>query len=146
MSEITKKRLLIGLTLLNLAFIFGNSLLPAEASAAISGSVKAILSWLFPMDGIAAEGTGDSLLRKIAHFAEFACLGFLLLHGMRTFRMPKPFLSALLLAFLAACIDETLQLFSPGRAASIWDVLLDTAGSLTGITAALFLPVRKKKP
>lgn len=145
MKELTKKRLLIGLITLNLLFIFGNSLLPAEISAAISGKVKAFLALLFPLDGAANGDTGHGLLRKAAHFAEFACLGFLLLRCFRTFRIPKPLLPALLCAFLAACIDETLQLFSPGRAASVWDVLLDSFGALSGIAVACISLLRQKR-
>lgn len=145
MKITTKKRLLIGLILLNLAFIFGNSLLPAEISAAISGKVKAFLALLFPFDGADTGDTGHGLLRKAAHFAEFACLGFLLFRCFRTYRMTKPLLPALLCAVLAACIDETLQLFSPGRSAALWDVLLDSFGALSGIAVACIPPLRKKQ-
>jgi VanZ family protein len=44
----------------------------------------------------------------------------------------------LLCGATAACIDETIQIFSPGRYCSIVDVGIDTSGVLTGIIV-LFL-------
>ena len=80
----TKRRMTVCTVLLicNLVFIWGNSLLPAEVSGQISGSLKAFLDGLFS-PGEAAP-SGDGLLRKCAHFAEFGALGLLLgwLFGM----------------------------------------------------------------
>ena len=71
----TEKRLRLCYTLLilNLCFIWGNSLLPGELSGAFSNWVKDILAALLPGDGESVGGGG--LLRKLAHFTEFACLG-----------------------------------------------------------------------
>ena len=67
---------------LNVAFIWGNSLLPGEISGAISNGLKAVLESLFGSQG--ASGSGGGLLRKMAHVTEFACLGISLrwLFGM----------------------------------------------------------------
>ena len=137
MKILAKKRLLIGLTLLNLAFIFGNSLLPAEVSAAISGSVKSFLALLFPADGFAAENAGHSLLRKIAHFAEFACLGLLLtwLRGMNRKKLTAIF--PVLGGLTVALVDETIQGFVPGRTPMVTDVLIDAAGAFFGMLVLL---------
>ena len=74
----TKRRMTLCTVLLicSLVFIWGNSLLPAEVSGQISGSLKALLDGLFT-PGEAAP-SGDGLLRKCAHFAEFSALGLLL--------------------------------------------------------------------
>ena len=71
------------LLLCNLVFIWGNSLLPAEVSGQISGTLKALLDGVFT-PGEAVPSGGDGLLRKCAHFAEFGALGLLLgwLFGM----------------------------------------------------------------
>lgn len=77
----TEKRMRICITLLimNLAFIWGNSLLPGEVSGAVSDWVKDALHDLLPSSGSASAG--GFLLRKLAHFTEFtalgACLGWL---------------------------------------------------------------------
>ena len=80
----TKRRMTLCTVLLlcNLVFIWGNSLLPAEVSGQISGTLKALLDGVFTPGE--AVPSGDGLLRKFAHFAEFGALGLLLgwLFGM----------------------------------------------------------------
>lgn len=75
----TKRRMTVCTVLLlcNLVFIWGNSLLPAEVSGQISGTLKALLDGVFT-PGEAVPSGGDGLLRKFAHFAEFGALGLLL--------------------------------------------------------------------
>ena len=127
----TDKRLRLCVTLLacNLIFIWGNSLLPGEVSGAFSDWVKSILALLFDSDPNAPAGGG--LLRKFAHFTEFAALGMCLawLHGMLQKGKVRPFFWGV----LAAAADETIQRFVPDRGPSIRDVCIDSAGVLTGI-------------
>lgn len=130
--ERTDKRLRICgfLILLNLAFIWGNSLLPGELSGALSKWLRDLLALLFAKDPSDSQG-GHGLLRKLAHFTEFACLG-----GLLTWRfsmLKKPVLLALLWGFLVAGADETIQRFVPGRGPGFLDVMIDTAGVLAGI-------------
>lgn len=131
----TKKRLRIcsALLIANLVFIWGNSLLPGEISGAFSDWVKEIVAGLFPGDGESVPGGG--LLRKIAHFTEFAALGMLLTWRMGM--LQKPFGYAVLLGGLAACADETIQRFVPDRGPSIIDVCIDTCGVITGMALLL---------
>ena len=87
-------RLCAALLILNLAFIWGNSLMSAEASLAFSNWVKSLLDFLSGAPESGVEGSG--LLRKAAHFGEFACLGMLLTwlaamvgeRGLHLFAMP----------------------------------------------------------
>ena len=125
----TRLRLCITLLICNLVFIWGNSLLPGEVSGAFSDWVKSILSQLF--SGAPAGPSGGGLLRKIAHFTEFAALGMCLawLHGMLQKGKVRPFFWGV----LAAAVDETIQRFVPDRGPSIRDVCIDSAGVLTGI-------------
>ncbi len=118
---------------LNLAFIWCNSLLPAEISQTLSDWVKALLLGANPSSP-AAQGSG--LLRKIAHFTEFMTLGMLLGWGLGMLRK-KPFFGILPGCF-AAVIDETIQSFIPGRSPGLADVLLDTAGATAGIFLLMF--------
>jgi len=126
----TEKRLRLccALLILNLAFIWGNSLLPGEVSGAFSDWVKGILARLFNSGD---PGTGGGLLRKIAHFTEFAALGMVLswLFGM----LQKGKLYPFVWGAAAACIDETIQRFVPDRGPSIRDVLIDSCGVVTGM-------------
>ena len=123
------------LLLCNLVFIWGNSLLPAEVSGQISGTLKALLDGVFT-PGEAVPSGGDGLLRKCAHFAEFGALGLLLgwLFGM----LGKKRLPAFALGVAAACIDETIQIFT-GRGPQVQDVWLDVAGGTAGLLAMLAL-------
>lgn len=124
----------VALIAVNLAFIWGNSLLPGE----ISGMLSDWLASLLGGGQVPHEGTG--LLRKLAHFSEFGCLGFLLarlahLKGERGHHLIS---LALLGGMTAACIDESIQLMTPDRGPSLVDVWIDTCGVATGI-AALFV-------
>lgn len=137
-----KLRFCAALLIINILFIWGNSMLPGSVSGAISHWVRNFLSFLFPDDSSDPD-SGHGLLRKLAHFTEFACLGalFAWLFGM----LRKPFLSALPCGFLVACIDETIQRFVPDRGPAFKDVLIDTSGVLLGI-GLLFLgyTIRKR--
>lgn len=127
-------RLCTALLLCNLVFIWGNSLLPGEVSGAVSDWVKDILSGLF--DSTGEDSAGGFLIRKLAHFTEFACLGGLLLwyFGM----LGKPKKQAFLLGAGAACVDETIQVFVPERGPGIRDVCIDCAGVAAGMILVYF--------
>ena len=131
-SRLPHIRLCAALLLCNLVFIWGNSLLDGQISGGISEFVRSILCRLFP----AAQSHGSGhVLRKMAHFAEFACLGALLRRLFYLLRFPHiPGVALpLLCGALAACVDEWIQLFVPGRCSSPLDVALDTSGVLAGI-------------
>ena len=118
----------------NILFIWGNSLLPGSVSGAISKFAsyvvyQVILGWP------ASDGGGHGLLRKVAHFTEFACLGAFLSRFL--FLIKKPRLLALGGAFLVACCDETIQRFVPDRGPSFKDVLIDTSGAIVGMIILL---------
>ena len=123
------------LTLL-LIFIWGNSLLPGHISGAFSDWVKEILANLLPFLFTGSDANaGGGLLRKLAHFTEFAALGACLswFYAMLTANHRRQRLFAGLSGILAACIDETIQRFVPQRNGCLTDVGIDTAGVITGI-------------
>ena len=72
-------------------------------------------------------GTWDLVLRKLAHAAEFAVLGALLL---RAFGADRP---ALALGIAYAASDEVHQHFVAGRVGSPFDVLIDAVGVVLGV-------------
>lgn len=140
----TGKRLRLCITLLIgiLAFIWGNSLLPAEISQDLSDWLKALL--LGKPSGSTTVG-GSGLLRKIAHFTEFAALGTVLcwLFGMLRKKMHWP----LLVGIGAACVDETIQCFVPNRGPGIRDIAIDAAGVAVGVGLMItgYHALRKRK-
>lgn len=133
----SKKRMAVCLILLvlNIAFIWGNSLLPREMSSAFSKMVGTMLNWLFPGPVNPSEGEGHGTLRKIAHFAEFTTLGMLLSWHIAMLKKSKwqnmglPVLAGV----LVAAADETIQIFVPGRGPGVLDVAIDTAGVVLGV-------------
>ena len=126
-------RLCIALLVLILGFIWGNSLLPGEVSGAFSNWVQQLLTRIF---GAGEPREGSGLLRKIAHFSEFAALGACLLWLMAM--LGKKAKWALLPGFAAACVDETIQCFVPDRGPSPVDVGIDTCGVMVGIMVLHF--------
>ena len=144
----TKKRMALCAVLLivMLSFIWGNSLRSGTDSGAMSGSVMAWINTFLHLSESGAD-TLHLVIRKIAHFTEFACLGalFAWLFGMLlTKRLPGRVLP-LLCAFTAAGIDETIQCFIPDRGPSLWDVGLDTCGAAVGIVLlSVGYHIRKK--
>ena len=82
------------------------------------------------------------LVRKSAHFLEFALLGLLWGAFSRLKKFPLPWLYGLAVAIT----DETIQHFVPGRSPSVGDVALDYLGYLFGfllMVLTIFL-IRKK--
>ena len=146
--EQKQKRLRLWLFLLavNLVIIWGNSLLPGEISGAISNGLKNILAKLLPTRPNDGMG-GGGLIRKLAHFAEFTCLGVCLSKIFRIVKSQKlqMYLLPLLCGVGAACIDETIQRFVPDRGPSLWDVGLDSCGVVAGIVIISLIHYFTKK-
>ena len=138
----TKKRwAYLLLTLLALCFIWGNSMMPGEVSGEISGGIFQYVSGLFAVFG----DKGEYVLRKLAHFSEYTLLGYLLTGLTRPvggpFRPTRP----LFLGLSAACLDETIQIFSPGRGSSLIDVWIDFSGVCLGLLLWLGVHTFKKR-
>ena len=136
------------LMVLNVAFIWVNSLLPSQMSSAFSRFVGSILNFILPGPDIPPTGGGHGTLRKIAHITEFACLGVLLSWCFRMMRQKKWefILWPVAVGMLVGAIDETIQCFVPGRGPRVFDVCIDTAGVLLGVLVfAAILRRRKQK-
>lgn len=84
-------------------------------------------------------------VRKLAHFAEYGCMGVLVFILLSQWVKPgkKRCLLVTAWVFVSAALDEFHQYFVPGRWASPADVALDTCGGVCGmflcmICAALY--------
>ena len=124
-----KKRILDILILLNLALIWGNSMLTGLSSEAVSGGLLALLGRFLP---VLLTEAGHTLLRKAAHFSEFALLGLLYCGRHRLVKGEAP-VHLMGFGLAVACIDETIQIFTPGRASSLIDVWIDASGFALGL-------------
>ena len=119
-------------------FIWYNSNMSAVASSGLSRRVLAHLKPVLDYFQIPAS-IQHRLIRKAGHVAEYVLLGALWTAFLLNIR-PRRVFSRLLavggLCLLTALVDETIQLFSPGRGGMILDVWLDLAGACLGILAA----------
>ena len=149
-----KKRIIISIILLLvvllIAFIFSNSLKNAADSAVQSGTVKEIVDSVLALFGY-DDGIDTTLLRGLAHFGEFFMLGaFLAAEILFVFPLTfesqsaKKFIiyvSPTAISLIVACIDEFIQIFSPGRVCDVLDVLVDTAGSASANILVLLIGI-----
>lgn len=114
-------------------FIFYMSSYNGDNSADMSQELMSSLN--FPFLNL----IDHNVFRKFAHFAEFAALGFNLCGAFHfTFPKIKSFY-AMIPCVLYAAADEIHQYFVPDRACRIFDVFVDSLGSLTGILFLLLL-------
>jgi VanZ family protein len=89
-------------------------------------------AWARRLD-LDVQFTSNSV-RKLAHFAEFAALGFLaqLSFWVVNRLNGHTMLHGLFLGLAVAVADETLQLFVDGRGSSVRDIVIDFCGVLAG--------------
>jgi len=140
--QIPHRRLLLALLVLTLLFIWGNSLLPAEVSRVISRHVTEVLGALLGRP-LGAE-MGHGLVRKLAHGTEYLLLGLEL--SLLVVEKPRHRPLVVLLGMAAALVDETIQLFVPGRAGQIRDIWIDLGGCCLGVLiTALIAAVRRRR-
>ncbi len=121
--------------------------------------LESFFHWLFPTWTPYSVYKAHLVVRKCAHFFEYAVLAILVMRGFagnvdpstslgmtfeeksrapRSIRMTM--LGVVLLCAVVATIDEVHQHFVPSRTGSPYDVLLDTTGS----TAAMLLLTLRK--
>ena len=117
------------LSIIIVMLIFTNSLMSAEVSSAQSGLVLNLANSVLGWFNLTIEVDVLSLIiRKSAHFLEFMILGFTVAKGWGL-----KFIFHAFLIVLVATLDESIQLFSEGRAFSIIDIGIDMMGGITGI-------------
>lgn len=139
-----RRKILLVLLILMLAFIWIHSCMPTASSREESRGVMELIRPLLEF----FVGRGNvtlQLVRKLAHFCEFFVLGCIL--SLLLPLRPAMRLLAAGLGLLTGLIDETIQIFS-GRGDQISDVWLDFSGAALGIllTTLLLLLLRRKRP
>ena len=144
------------LTLAAMLFIFSNSTKDAPTSSQQSDkvvdAVRPPAEIILPIINVEPSDSNIvSIVRKSAHFLEFALLGCLAFWTVRLWTRKKLLCLALPFGFSAvtALIDETIQLTSPGRAWQLQDIFVDVAGASSGMLFAficvLFCMLVKKR-
>jgi VanZ family protein len=110
--------------------------------------IRPLLLWLFPEISEASLADVHFLVRKAAHFSEYAVLALLAARAFRTSRGGKLrqrwWPAAFALVACVALVDEYHQSFLPSRTGTIYDSLLDMAGGAAALScAALWLARRR---
>lgn len=136
-----KKTIFAVLLVLWMGFIFSMSSENAEKSSNTSGqTIRVVLSAVPGFEEQPEEVKVNIIeklqfiVRKSAHFIGYMILG-ILASGLILYygNINKKYLLAFLICVIYAISDEIHQLFVPGRAGQVRDVLIDSAGSLLGI-------------
>lgn len=73
------------------------------------------------------------IIRKLAHFAEYLILGLLVANMFTKNNINNLYLISIILCIIYATSDEIHQIFVPGRACQLRDILIDSIGSIIGI-------------
>ena len=154
-------------TLLSLAavlavagMIFFFSSQNGEESSTLSGSIsRFVLSVLVPdYESLTPEEQAPYLeawgyaIRKIAHFSEYALLAVSLVNFLHTANSRWRLAWVVLLAWVIATVyaggDEWHQTFVSARVGAYTDVMIDSAGTLTGallMALILWIHLRKRR-
>lgn len=152
-----RKYILFALLLITVCFIWGNSLISQENSAAQSSGVLEFLRETFASLGVEPENLSlfqflGKYIRKVGHFSEYFLLGteVLLFFFFKDFRPSvQRFWNSFSLALFVAVADESIQIFS-GRGPMVSDILIDISGAVCGMAVVfgigkIILRISKKK-
>lgn len=119
-----------------MAFIFFAST-GTFAGENTSRIIRPLLLWLFPDISEEKIASVHFVTRKVAHFLEYALLGFLAARAFYSSSQQliqrRWFLISLLLVVLYSLSDEYHQSFVQGRGASIYDSLIDMSGGFAAL-------------
>ena len=131
----SKTLLIIGI-LINI-FIWTNSLMPSNLSSSQSGLIVNLIYPVFK--NVFDVNTFTTVVRKLAHFTEFMFLAIIFSYYFKSINIKNPYLITMIYGIMVAIIDEAIQLFIPGRAGLIIDVLIDFSGVITGVLVVFII-------
>jgi len=116
--------------LLGLMYYFSTDVFSADNTRSV---IDKVFLWFVPHASKHALATLNYVVRKSAHFIEYAVLGAFLFRAFRAdaperWRLKWAFYS-LLTAGAWALLDEFHQTLTRSRGGSLWDSLLDSSGA-----------------
>lgn len=159
----TKKKRIITTVLLGILLvllyimIFQFSAQNGETSGNLSqGVTKSVITFLLGVSGgQLSQPSMDSLcasceaiIRKAAHFSEYAVMGILTFGILNCYlRRKKAYFFSSIWVLISAILDEWHQYYIPGRWASAFDVMIDTSGGMIGAACCVLciIIIEKKK-
>ena len=134
--------LLAAAALIVLIFVFASQ--NADSSSKTSGFLAEFIAKVFCGVDTLYRGekewvinTLQEVIRNIAHFVEYAALGFMLANCMRLYK--KRYFIAPIICLIYAVSDEFHQYFVPGRSCEFSDMMIDLAGAITGTLIFILL-------
>lgn len=135
------KAVLWSASILWMALIFSFSAQDATASLASSDSVLDVIIRIDSFDSLTEKEQTlrceqlSFYIRKLAHFSVFGILGVLSTTAVsrHTKRMKFTVSISAVICIIYAITDEIHQYFVPGRACRVFDVGIDSVGSICGI-------------
>ncbi len=122
--------------------IFKNSFAIANVSEKASYKVTYMFAYHLNHFGLAVDNFSlfHHYIRKLAHFSEFAGLGFLVTIAIHICPLFESRCLNLLIFLLGVpAMDEGLQYFVDGRSCEVFDMLIDGSGFLFGGLCAYIL-------
>ena len=141
--------------ILVMAIIFRFSAEKAGESAHTSKRFMRVLIDIFPFTKYLTEiakqelmESMDFIIRKCAHFTLYAMLGFSVYGAVEStlsVTVKLNIMYSFVICVLYAVSDEIHQFFVPGRACRVYDIIIDSIGSIFGISAFLLLAFLIKK-
>ncbi len=134
--------------------IFSFSSANAEVSSEQSGTVVEVVEEVVfddfkGLDAAQAAEAEDILtiaVRKLAHFSVYALLGFTAFFAfVQMGSSGTRYIFAVIFSLAYACTDEFHQTFVDGRAGMLMDILIDTAGAMTGALIPMAVVAKREK-
>lgn len=128
------------LTAACMAAIFYFSSRTADESEQQSGFFTMLITKIFGIGGFS-----DFIIRKLAHFTEFAGLGLLFAIALKVQTGKSKTPTAIICSSIYAATDEIHQIFVPGRACRLLDWGIDTCGAALGAIFVLLAAIAAAK-
>ena len=121
----------------------------ALAAPNTSRIIGPLVRWLFPDMSEQSLLVVHMVVRKCAHFAEYAALALLaaraFLTSSKELLLRRWAVAAFMLVACVALADEYNQSLDASRTGTLWDSLLDCAGGATALAALSFWRGRKRR-
>lgn len=147
-----KKWIAWALCALWMGVIYSMSAQTAAVSDVQSEQVAGLTQWLLSLLSFGRFSVSPELLnvliRKIAHFGEYAILSLLYRRALRLSGAKHATLTAIALSAAYAVTDELHQGFVDGRSPGAIDVAIDTLGACAGAAFHWFIEIliKRRKP
>lgn len=135
-----KKRINILLVIIWMLLIFIMSSFDGTKSSNQSNFIVTFISQLFNISNV---DNLSFIIRKTAHFTEYLILGLLVYNMLKDYS--KHTYIAIIICIIYAISDEIHQIYVAGRTFKLLDIIIDTIGSICGITIMKYITTKLKR-